>query len=423
MGRGLNKNIQCTPQIDQWMRKELSTMSLTPKKRRGVSIIVMNALAGEGQYITYLRRKVKVEDKRYNNWQVSNEVFSWCVDYLAEKGWIESVVGKSTPVEEDQTPSLFRASKILIDLFPKNEVEYVKTLYRQSLETIVLRDEEKECVGYRDNIERKQMRTVVRKLNLTNEKHVFMHNGEELNNSCLVRIFNETFEQGGRFYRADAQLIKQRDNQGIDLPPHMKRVGMTIDGMPVVEVDFSCLHPMIVCAKYNILEEKYLAKDFYATFLDENSVGADRQLFKTSVNIMFNATSIASASKAITEMIVDARKKNDGQDVYTWKNGKSVVERVFSMMPEMADFFCNENSFGKTLQYIDSCIAERVIERFIAEEKAIVPIHDSFIVKHTDEIVLCKAMEDAFRHTTGNNDIMITLKISRHTGDEKILLC
>lgn len=424
MGRGLNKNIPSSSMIDGWMKKEMKIDGLSPTKRRGVAIILLNAIAGDGEYVTYLRRTAKVEDKRYNRWRISNTTFKWCVDALAEQGWIESVVGVSSPKEEDQCPSLFKATDKLLSLFPESEVVFVKKLYRESLETIVLRDAEKCDVGYRDNMERKQMRSVVKKLNLVNEKHIFKHNGELLNNSSMVRVFNETFTQGGRFYRADAHLIKQRDNEGLSMPAHMKRVGMTIDDCPVVEVDFGCLHPMIVCAKYNLLEERYLAKDFYSTFLNEATcVGADRQLFKNAVNIMFNATSKRSAEKAIQEEITKAKIRNNNTYVYSWHTGSSVIDRVFEVMPDMTDFFCTENSFGRTLQHVDSCIAERIIERFVAAEKPIVPVHDSFLVKHTDEVFLCNAMEAAFRHVTGNADILITLKVSRHTGEEKVVLC
>ncbi len=419
----MNKNIPTPTMVEMWVRGEMKEYSLSSKKKRGVCLLILNAIATEGKWTTYSRGYAKLEDKRYNKWQVTNKTFAWCADLLHTLGWIENVTGNATPVEEDQSPSMFKATHQLLSLFPSTEVEHIKKVSRESYETILLRDEDKELVGYRDNLERKQMRTVVRKLNLCNEKHTFTHNGDVLNNSNMVRIFNETFEQGGRFYRCDAHLIKQRDNKGLDLPPHLTRVGMLIDGEQVVEVDFSCLHPTLVCAKYNILEEKYLAKDFYSTFLTDKCVGADRQLFKLAVNIMFNATSVTSAEKAIQDKINEAKNKNNSQHVYSWHSGKVVVERVYEMMPDMEDFFCTPNSYGRTLQYLDSCITERIVEKFIALDKAIVPVHDSYIVKREDEMLLCDTMEAAFRHTTQNDDIMLTLKIKRHNGEEKVMLC
>lgn len=423
-GDSMNKNVPTPSSVEMWVRGEIGRKyELSVKKKRGVCLLVLNAIATGDKWTTYARGNSKLEDKRYNKWQVTNKTFAWCADLLHTLGWIENVTGNATPVEEDQSPSMFKATPLLLNLLPISEVEYIKKLFRESYETIILRSADKEDIGYRDNMERKQMRTVVRKLNLCNEKHTFTHNGELLNNSNMVRIFNETFEQGGRFYRCDTHLIKQRDNKGLDLPPHLTRVGMLIDGEQVVEVDFSCLHPTIVCAKYNILEEKYLAKDFYSTFLTGKYVGADRQLFKLAVNIMYNATSVGSASKAIQEEITKAKAKNNKEHIYSWHNGQAVVHRVFEVMPDMLDFFCTPNSYGRTLQYLDSCITERIIEKFIALDKPVVPVHDSYVVKVEDEMFLCDTMEQAFRHTTGNNDIMLTLKIKRHNGEEKVMLC
>ena len=88
-------------------------------------------------------------------------------------------------------------------------------------------------------------------LNEVNASYTFIDSeGALLDNSQIVRIFNGSFAAGGRFYRHDILAIPNSmlDDNGnkVRLEPGKTRLGVTIDGENVAEVDFVCLHPTLL---------------------------------------------------------------------------------------------------------------------------------------------------------------------------------
>lgn len=64
--------------------------------------------------------------------------------------------------------------------------------------------------------------------------------------------------------------------------------------------------------------------------------------------------------------------------------------------PDRGEFFDGQ-SFGSWLQYLDSEIMALVIADFVAEDKPIVPVHDSAVTKHEDLSLLLESMASAYR--------------------------
>lgn len=414
MNRGINKNMPKVSMVEKWVGS--LSLGMSKKQTLAVLIVAENAISGNGCFTTYQRQHAKISPVRYNKYQLSNRMFATAVDILTEMGFLESVVGDASPNEEDQTPSMFKATNKLLQLFPESEKKHIEKQYVKSLETIVLRDEEKQEVDYTDNNAKRKMRTVVKQLNIVNSEYEFKHNGVLLNSNSIVRVFNEDFDRGGRFYRAAAHAIAQRDSAGVPLDTSQTRLGITIDGFPVVEVDYACLHPLLLCAMYNIDSEKLVDSDIYRLMFKPNSVEADRILFKKSVNIMFNARSMRSAQAAVAQEIIKATIANHGINPYSWNDGWSVVKRIKECLPEFEDFFCREDSFGKTLQNMDSHIMSDIIDVFVRQQKPIIPVHDSAVVREQDEQLLVETMEKCFRSATKNNTIPLTVKVSRADG-------
>jgi hypothetical protein len=113
--------------------------------------------------------------------------------------------------------------------FDQAEVDYI-----EATAGLVLRDARKMAVPYLKTDETEKMRQLVVDLNKLNESvPILTGDGQRLSN-IYSRIFNESFNYGGRFYRADVLQLHSKDGN--------QRLDITIDGQPVVEVDFQNLH-------------------------------------------------------------------------------------------------------------------------------------------------------------------------------------
>jgi len=258
------------------------------------------------------------------------------------------------------------------------------------------------------------MRDAVRALNERNKKHKFVHNGNVLDNSGMVRIFQEDWDSGGRWYRCDAHSIKQRDSLKNPLPVEQTRLGILIDNKPVIEVDFKSLHPLLVYAQEGLDVHKYKG-DFYQYIMscsDIELTEADRQLIKLGVVIAFNSLDETKAAKALQQEI------NFNKGVYTFTKGWDVYKLIYDSLHEIQHYFCSTEGTGLHLQCIDSKIVEEVARAFVQLGKPLLPVHDSFVVKAEDENVLINNMCWSFRKVTGNDNIPIGLKIKRYDGTE-----
>ena len=276
------------------------------------------------------------------------------VDKLTALGYLESIVGNASPIEELRSYSMFCATDKLMTVFPESEVEYFKKSYRNSLVTVILKDADGNLVDYKDTRFTNKADRTTKLINSINSVHDFVFKGEYLSNDALVRIFNRTFDKGGRFYRTDVQSIKQRDEKGNKLDIQETRLGLTIDGEHVVECDYGALHPYIICAM-NGIDAKRFSGDIYEDLLPVNYVAQDRNLFKKALLIMFNSTKRDKAISAVQKEI------NFSGGVYSFKSGIDVITMIEEKLPEFEDFFYREDSFGLTLQNIDSRIMDEII--------------------------------------------------------------
>ena len=120
----------------------------------------------------------------------------------------------------------------------------------------------------------------------------------------LYKVFNESFEKGGRFYGGFWQEI-----------PSAYRSRLTIDHCITYEIDFSSLHAAILYLKEGYKREAFLdpyqlTKDVGLKSFD--AVKKTRDAIKVAMNIMFNTTNRYAALGAIEATGLEAPQKYDG---------------------------------------------------------------------------------------------------------------
>ena len=169
----------------------------------------------------------------------------------------------------------------------------------------------------------------------------------------------------------------------VKLEPGKTRLGVTIDGEDVAEVDFVCLHPTLL---YDLcrLERPWL-NDLYA-YLGAGSV-EERNALKVAVNVLLNARSKRSAICAI---------ENDLQKHGLKWNATDVVRGIEEKLLGVKGRFCNNVSTGLWLQNVESEIMSKVVEMFVQANAPLLPVHDSAIVREKDVDTLVQSMGQCY---------------------------
>ena len=264
------------------------------------------------------------------------------------------------------------------------------------LESVLeLRDENRKPKQFK-SVE--ETRAMIRELKMYNELSeqfdVRDQNGQRLFVNT-VRIFNGTFDEGGRFYNAHGVV------QSL---PSEERAKITIDGSPVTECDYTALHPSILAT-----EQKY---DFDEGFDPYNIeiAGYDkkllRKLAKMAMLIRLNCRNDASYVMALSQWI---SKNLSTKQLYKDKQIPKIIidpmEILYAIIdnnPYLLEKFQSNAIVGLRLQCVDSSIAAKVINYFVQQNKCILCVHDSFIVKHEDQQELLEVMEWAFYDRLGS---------------------
>ena len=135
--------------------------------------------------------------------------------------------------------------------------------------------------------------------------------------------------------------------------------------------------------------------DMYSDILDDVTNKVDRRIVKLAVNIMFNCKSVESAKRAIQGEINSL--SHEDKEVYTLGNAKSVMALIEMNYSDFSEMFCNEDSFGRVLQNLDSHLAADILEVFVLKEIPILCVHDSFVVAKEHLELLVLTMADKFR--------------------------
>ena len=173
----------------------------------------------------------------------------------------------------------------------------------------------------------------------------------DLTKRTLVRIFtNNSFEEGGRFYRGWWQNV-----------PSEYRPFITIDSKATSEHDYSQLNPNMIYSVYN---KELGSEDAYSRVAGEEH----REVVKQAFNAMFQASTTLD-------------RKPDGIELdaigMSWRELK---EEILNAHKPIKDYFFK--GLGNRLQFEDSIVAENIMLQFAKMDAPALPIHDSFIMHH-----------------------------------------
>lgn len=344
-------------------------------------------------------------ENRYNKIHLRGRMVTLFKD-LIELGYVEKHIGFRNPGTLQAYKTRIRALPPLIELIDNHGVAELAEKFGhvnilspltaspetarpiEPRESIRLKDGDGNLIDYRDTRATNQMR---KNLAIINQKiedaNVALHltdtqfeemwavlKGKRKHESRkyvdftqirLHRVFNGSFELGGRFYGGWWEGI-----------PKEFRPYIEINHQSTVELDYSGHHVRMLYAE----EGLQMPEDPYD--LD----GFDREDQKTAVMIILNAYEESKALRAISSEGI--------------KSSRLLMEKLKERHAPIAKHF--HTGVGLKLQNKDAKIAEELMLQMIEESNAVIlPIHDSFLVSKGYEQELLEAMNTAFQEEFG----------------------
>ena len=245
------------------------------------------------------------------------------------------------------TPELIERTKLIIESGPP-------LVIAKPPEVIILRGTDKMPIDYAETKFTRKIRDEMEQINDA-------LSGIQLEGcvtASLRRIFNDNFSRGGRMYA---------DGGSWQTMSKIDRLKIIIANEPVVEVDYTTLHPALLYAEV----VKYTPADTYL-------IGDwPRKLTKVALNTLINAPNIHSARLAIahSEPMKEIAEPGSQEAIGAASKLIQAIKRVHW---PIAEFF--HTGKGLELQRRDSDMAVKVMLILRMAGIAVLPIHDSFLV-------------------------------------------
>ncbi|MDI3312964.1 MAG: hypothetical protein QJR12_01365 [Mycobacterium sp.] len=348
------------------------------------SIVTEKKITGGG--VHYPRGKDPYSrPKRYRD---GDPLYTWhyvthAMDALQGAGLIDHTLGRWYPNHRGWQSVACATERLMSLVGPLVDASERRGISKR-VETIVLRDRADQTeVDYVDTADTVAMREQVRFLNDHLAQLYLRHRGQKFDIPIGRRIFNESFDRGGRFYCHGTSFQNMRAEQRCELE-------LIVDGAahPMVEVDYCNLH---ITMAYSEAGEPIPDGDQYI-------IGQfDRALVKIAVNTLFNASSVTSGILAITEELRDLPELRaaSGIESSNRKPCRALAERVVIAIQQQhhrIDKYFGSDC-GARFQRQDSDMAIDVMTRMVQiTGRCPLPVHDSFLVPQMDTDILSRTM-------------------------------
>ena len=239
----------------------------------------------------------------------------------------------------------------------------------------------KHCIAL--DLDDTQIKYLEREIKQQKQKRYVIEPSYSLNFSRvhLRRIFSKgSIDLGGRFYGGWWQTIPSKYR------PHIR-----IDGYKTVEVDYSTMSLRLLYARED--KKVPISRDMYDLGLKGSSkyLSNSRKLIKTFINAILNDSKGNFRLSAADYQTLKL----------THKELKTLVDRYHEPIKHHFG-----TGVGLKLMYLDSILAERLMEWFTYNNIILLPIHDSFIIRAGYELSLRAQMKIEFKKLV-NADVQV----------------
>lgn len=350
------------------------------------------------------------------------------VSFLEQHGYIDIYKGfvvswkmeKGRPVPDKTMPSLMIFKKRTLEMW--QGVDVSRNLWKEVevKDSAVIRNREtKELMNTRGVAGIGKIKMEVNSLNNSLQGADIKFQGKVIADVAYRRVFSGDLETGGRLYSV---------NGGVQLlPQRLRASALEIDGEPVVELDYSSIHPNIAYQRllateglnvYDMAGEDFSPYNADLSFVHVDSklkrewegvTGKEhnplRQLAKLAILIGMNSDDERAAAWTLGNKVKEDRaiKNIEDQDFYALvgniEYGK-VLLAVKDHNDLIKDSFYSDS--GILLQNYDSRIMMEIVGAMGEKGHTMLAYHDSVLVKVSAEEDLRCAMFDAWSTVFGD---------------------
>ena len=392
-----------------------------------VSRLVMN---NQDTLVFTKERKFFDEGIKVNGKQckikLSYTFFNKLIGVLKDEGMVDVVLGGDFIYHEHidsngeikkiatgkRTVSKMVVNEKLLTLLQDKTIKY-------SMENImILRDEDKNDLQYDPTqLQLQQIHFLKGYNEHLSDFKFYDKNGKLIAEPFLRRIFNTSFEMGGRYYTQMGVIQTMAPED---------RLKITVDGRKCCEVDAVALHPSILATRAGInvdydpydfevpAEIDYEAIEKYKIKYGRDQYDPVRNLNKIAVLLSFNNKTRGAALQSISRKLRDDANLPEKDRMYFGVNFIDINQLYANManrnLAISESFGSNAGAF---LQWLDSAWMERVLGYMIQQNIPAIPVHDSIVCPEDCSDIVVKAMTLAYEQSFGDS-YNLKLKVKKY---------
>ncbi|MDC1341911.1 hypothetical protein N8222_08935 [Oceanospirillaceae bacterium] len=367
--------------------------------KKGLKLILMNLITFRDLKVLITRDNNFKGIPRYTSIDVGVSALITVINKLEESAYISLIIGKNLPYGNgimssiEATSSLetllgsitFQLTPSEAVLFREDKENRFKKLidYTDTPRSIRVR---KELTAYNEllgsvNVELRDQSglTVVRSLNNQIVQRKFIDNGE------VDTKGRPLFNSGGRSYSLWSNLSSTTE-----------RPYLFIDGQETVEEDYQGSAINVI---YKVLTGVVYTGDPYTLFV--RGIKVHRHLVKQIATTSLNSNTVKGNSSAVGKeygklgsslKAEDQLKFRQYKDIRKKVTIKDILEALLTKHTPIRHMFLKGKQVGNKVQCLESDLVFEVVNELTKRSIPVLTVHDSFIVKATDEEILKSLM-------------------------------
>lgn len=342
--------------------------------------------------LQYRKRLPVAISMNSNDWKSSpyNRVSYFTVRKSPTKGLVYELerqgmihMRKGFRGESESRKTRIWPTSLLLSYFP----EKYHGVYLDPVSLVELKDENGKLVEYKATHQfANRVKRVLERANKVNGQARIEYEGYRIHNP-LVAVFYRKFTLHGRIYTRGYRHFQGHSEE--------ERESMSINGEPVVELDFSGFHPRLLYAREGV----QFNEDPY-TLVDDRPEA--RPFLKQILLCILNAKDWNTAQDAANYWLRNHHTEREQLREIGITRARPLMEAFKDAHEPISHHFCTGKETGLRVMNKDARIALDVINHFVKQNKPIMPVHDSFVVqaKYRDE--LHEVMDRTYqKHTDG----------------------
>lgn len=358
-----------------------------------------------------------------NPQSISHRKLIALIDTMEKDGWFDVYIGGymgdkhlvSLCVIKDKLLNLYNG----VDVRDAVDTHFVEIKDRDS----------KECKPTRGVKGVADVNKFLKEVNSILRETMIWHPEREYGVQQYKRVYTEDLKHGGRFYNTVG---------GVQVLSSDERKRLTINGQPVVELDFKAMHASLLYeqlwqddpdsieefiatqmggvydpygADLSYLNVDHNALEAYKEKYNKPSYDPLRNLNKHAFMVSINARNFKQAYVQVTQEVVnDYEKRMEGSEadckfygivLGDRFPGNAVCKSIAEWNAPIHPAFFHDS--GIKLQYVDSEIMANIMTKMLTLKQPILPEHDSVIVRWDMEEQAREYMREAYKAVVGSD--------------------